>query len=369
MEYQIASDLGEADFHPDFRHHQKCIIAANKEMLPRFDRAGQRAQHPKSHATVDATFTVLELDERDRALQIGLFAEPGRARKAGIRFSNSQHLTDNPKGGDAHGMAIKVFDVDGVKFEPDPDLERAENTEERIGTFDFVLMNDETFFEGRLEDYTTLNEVSAKTIAYNRNGGNWVSGQIARLRTFGYLLRNPDLMRAIRHTSDQFPVSLLHETYFSTTPYLLGDDHAVKYVVRPDLEDPVTTGEAQPQKDANYLTKRLRRSLAERAHHFTMFVRIKRPADSDYSIENPRNPWRGAREVAVAKITIAQLEHPVTEAVWQHLRFGQDKRRYNIWNVTHHHRPLGLLNRLRREVYKELHRTRVDLDGDAYQSK
>lgn len=357
MDFKIAQHLGEADHPKDFDRALNRIVAANKTMLPKLDRAGQRAQHPKAHATVEASFVVRELPPEHSALQIGLFSRPNTEHRARIRFSNSNQMIDNPKGGDAHGMAIKVLGVPGEKFQPDPS---------GADTHDFILLNNETFFDGNLQRYEKLNRLAGAALSFARNRRPFLRGILSFLQVkFFTTYMDPELGQAITQTSDQFPVSPLLETYFSTTPYLLGSDTAVKYKVTPKGQDGPPPALVAPDPNENYLTQQMRASLLDRDHHFLLSVQIKRKGDDRFPIENPNQAWTGAEEVVLAELHIPK-HTSLTDAEWQTLRFGHETQSYNIWNVGRDHRPLGVLNRLRRVVYKELHRTRTDLDGEVY---
>ena len=66
-----------------------------------------RGVHPKSHGCVKAEFVVRADIEKE--YQVGLFAHPGRAYEAWIRFSNASVLREHDlKGGrnGSRGMAI-----------------------------------------------------------------------------------------------------------------------------------------------------------------------------------------------------------------------------------------------------------------------
>lgn len=353
LDFAIAEHLGESAHPGGFDAALSQIIAANKAMLPKLDRAGQRAQHPKAHATLKATFTTREVPVSCR---VGLFATAGAQHDCLIRFSNSNQLIDNPKGGDAHGMAIKVMDVEGKKFQPDPSGAKSH---------DFILLNNETFFDGDLKRYLKLNVVAGDYLSLVRNGRPVLRGLVSGLKAVTYTkFTDPKLGQAITQTSDQFPVSPLLETFFSTTPYLLGPDIAVKYKVTPKLPDGTATVQSRPGRDENFLNKQMRSALLDRDHGFVLSAQIKTSRDP-YPIETPDVPWAGAAEIPLADIHISRFKS-LSDAEWQVMRFGHEAQSYNIWNVTADHRPLGVLNRLRRGVYRELHRCRTHQDGDVY---
>lgn len=352
MDYTTAKHLGEKDNDDDYDSQEARIIGANKDMLPKKDRAGQRAQHPKAHATVDATFQVLEIPEADKDLRVGLFArrtiEP---LKAVVRFSNSRFYIDNPEKGDAHGMAIKVFGVEGEKFQPDPS---------GLDTFDFILMNNETFFDGDLAQYANFNDLAGELIDSRRNNGQRLWGAINGIALAVWLnIFDRDMKKAIAETSDQFPDSPVTEKYFSTTPYLLGPNCAVKYIMAPSEDNTKPVGE----KSQNFLQHRLREALSNSDQVFTLSVQIKEHGED--SIEDPSIAWKSTRIVPVAKLTIPKIEN-LDDMAWATLRHGRESLSYNIWNVTQPHRPLGAINRVRKKTYSELHKARTELKPEIY---
>ncbi len=73
-----------------------------------------RGQHPKSVGFVVADFVVETGLPED--LRFGVFKERGARYGAVVRFSNARNLGDAKTGG--HGMAIKLFGVQGEKLMP-----------------------------------------------------------------------------------------------------------------------------------------------------------------------------------------------------------------------------------------------------------
>ena len=356
LDYKIATKLGEDLPFEGEPEQLKTIISSNKEMLPKAsadcDRSGQRAQHPKAHGTVKAKFKVLPLSGEDKDCAIGLFGKP-ETYEAWLRFSNSRFFIDNHKKGDAHGLAIKLFGVA-------KDLgERFESYEDE--TFDFILMDNETFFEGDLSQYANFNNLAGEAVDNVRNGKQPLVAKINKARLwFRMNVLDSDLGDAVKDTSDQKPMSPVTSWYWSTTPYLLGEGQAVKYEVRP-LN--VTVPREDADKDKNYLKGRLKEAMQTADQVFGFYVSIKDPLKK-HPVENPRVAWEGARQVKVAELRIPKVENFDTacDELWEQ----GEKTGYNIWNVTPDHRPLGAINRVRREVYTELRRCRIDRDPDVY---
>src|SRR3954454_14461109 len=118
--------------------------SAERSAKNRTPDAAQRAQHPKHHGCVEASFEVLDNISTD--LRIGLFAKPLKYETL-VRFSNGRQSDDREP--DAHGMAIKVLRVGGPKM-----IEGREHEEAQ----DFVLIDNETFFTGDPSLYLEANK-------------------------------------------------------------------------------------------------------------------------------------------------------------------------------------------------------------------
>lgn len=115
-------------------------IAKIVDISKQLQAPGLRGQHPKSHGTVWAEFTVApNLPEN---LRVGVFQQPGTTYPAWIRFSNASQLDDTQPG--IHGMAIKLMGIDGEKV--------LEN-EKTANTQDFVLVDHPVFFIRNVKDF------------------------------------------------------------------------------------------------------------------------------------------------------------------------------------------------------------------------
>src|SRR4051812_44746890 len=96
------------ELEPDEKRLVEKIVAENIIMKP--DVSGGvvgRAQHRKHHGCVSAIFQVA--DDVPEELRHGVFASPGARFNTLIRFSSGRQQDDSKE--DAHGMAIKLLDV------------------------------------------------------------------------------------------------------------------------------------------------------------------------------------------------------------------------------------------------------------------
>jgi len=194
------------------------IIKANEKMMKSGDGTLDRAQHPKGHGLLEGQFTIR--DDIPEAFRVGLFAQ-SKTFEAQVRFSNGGSYDDSKP--DAHGMAIKVLGVEGDKLLPDLAAEQS---------VDFVLVDNETFFEGDLEDYTEFNEFVDEIFGLVRNRNDVLEG-VAKLifvKTKNMLHAKLGMgqSNAVSEFADQDPIPPHTGTYWSATPYQLGPDMAVK---------------------------------------------------------------------------------------------------------------------------------------------
>ena len=321
----------------------KKIIDANAVMMKQVDGRFERAQHPKGHGIVDGTFTVAAGIPEE--YQVGLFASR-RSFDAKIRFSNGGKYDDSQP--DAHGMAIKLLDVEGPKL---LDGMAADNTA------DFVLIDSETFFEGDLDDYVEFNEFLSSLIGFTRNRTDAVEAvaKFIFLRTKKLLQEKFGIgeKSAAAEFADQPPISPLKGRYWSATPYRIGRDTALKYEARPDPlpEDPAElTG---PDGIGNALAAELESGPAR-----FEFYGLIQPDWKACPADDPTISWRDkqAREVLLGTIDIPKIEKDALTAS----QVRKNAIRFNPWNTLNEHQPLGAINRARKIVYQELASRRLD---------
>jgi hypothetical protein len=169
-----------------------------------------------------------------------------------------------------------------------------------------------------------------------------------------YFLTHPTAAR-VAFASRQNHTSHLEIPYWSATPYLFGRERAVKYTVRPIATR--RTAPPNPLTDT-YLHDRLRAHLLESEASFDFLLQFQ--ADSRrMPIENATVEWREGESpyVPVARIVIPRQD---IDAVGRDLACEQIS--FNPWSCLAEHRPLGGMNRARREIYEamsQLRSTRV----------
>ncbi|MCE8507966.1 catalase family protein [Ruegeria pomeroyi] len=346
----IRADLGEAPISANEDEIIADIIQANLKMMEVEENGFKwRAQHPKGHGAIPARFIVG--DDVPQAHRTGLFAQPG-SYDALIRFSNGTERRDDPKGGDAHGMAIKLFGVPGARVEGEADAK---------GTLDFVLVDNETFFEGDLNEYSAFNDLVSEVLNFKRNGDEALAAIVNGIYLkFLKKYFSHDIYAVAQKFGDQHPTSPLRAIYWSTTPFLHGDI-AVKHRVVPDPAP--APGELRDGVEgADGLTEQLLDGLSGKAAAFDFYIQPQEDVAA-HPIEDPNVNWteNGAGWVKLARIEIPALDPGDAAARAARVAAG-DRMAFNPWNTLPEHRPLGAVNRVRNKVYKELARAR-NADG------
>jgi hypothetical protein len=168
-------------------------------------------------------------------------------------------------------------------------------------------------------------------------------------RTALYFLSHPKAAR-IAFTSRANPSSHLDISYWSTTPFLFGAGRAVKYVVRPASR----ARAPRPTLTDTYLHDELRARLSMEDASFDFFVQFQTDART-MPIEDASVEWQERESpcVRVAQVRIPRQDIDVP---------GRDQAceavAFNPWHCLAEHRPLGSMNRARREIYEAMSRFR-----------
>ncbi len=164
-----------------------------------------------------------------------------------------------------------------------------------------------------------------------------------------YFLSHPKAAR-IAFASRQNPPSHLDISYWSATPYQFGAGRAVKYIVRPAA--PVR-GE-RPTLTDTYLHDELRRRLSTDEGRFDFFVQFQTDAHT-MPIEDASVEWKERESpylrVAQVRIPRQDIDVPGRDLACEHTSF-------NPWHCLAEHRPLGNMNRARRDIYEAMSRFR-----------
>lgn len=293
----------------------------------------RRDAHAKAHGCVKAFFEVdnraLDIDE-----QVGIFAENTKY-PAWIRFSNGNfHVADDGER-DVRGMAVKLMGVKGEKVLED---QRDEQTQ------DFLLINGPSMFARNAVEYVELTTkgFEGNPVSYflSLDPREWRLRELVNLgRIFLKGMSNP-----------------LDSRFWSTTPYRLGADGAMKYSARPCAGERL----GKPSRPAaNYLRDALAERLTESEGCFEFMIQRQTDAEK-MPIEDPTIEWgeKTSPFLVVGRITIPPQSFNSPEQ-----REFCDNLSFTPWHTLPEHRPLGGVNRVRRSVYQAISFLRHDING------
>ncbi len=290
---------------------------------------GKRDVHVKAHGCVKGIFTVSKNLRAD--LETTVFAS-GAEYPAWIRFSNGGGSREKDSAGDGRGFAMKLTNVPGEKLSSD-----------EVKTQDFLLINHPAFFVRTVADYVDFFEATA--------GGSPLGFFFPGVNPASWRVHEARVAQAIRSKPVTNPVAI---QYWSMTPYL-HKNRAVKYSVRPCG----VGGHVEPDKnDPNFLRQALVTQLTTRNSCFEFFSQVQ-GNPKNMPIEDPTIEWSEKESVPVKLGTLTILKQrfnsPAQEEFCEQLSF-------NPWHSVIDHRPLGGVNRARRQVYETISRVRHDLN-------
>jgi catalase len=310
---------------------------------PSNGQPAKRDQHAKNHGVLWAEFKIA--DDIPADLRHGLFQQLGKTYFAWIRYSNSAQTFDDREGG-THGMAMKILGVEGPK---------ALETEAEATTHDLIMIDHPTFFIRTIPDYAAFfgylanvtsgkkSDVFKAVLPFFLPGILPTQWRLHELRRF---LELGTLKRLFK------PESLLDLSFFSVTPYQLGP-HAIKFYVKPHPSNkPIN-----PRRDdPNYLRIAIAELLKERDAGFDFYLQVQTDANR-MLVEDSTLDWQGAKTVKVATIRIPKQ---LFESDAQ-MSFSENLS-YTPWHALQVQRPLGSMNRARKQVYQATSRRRHELN-------
>lgn len=293
----------------------------------------KRDAHPKAHGCVNATFQVH--DTLPTELQHGVF-QAGSSYDASIRFSNG---SPNAKGkditGDTRGMAIKLKDVAGEKLFAPPGQQDVQ---------DIILISSPYFFINKAEGYAEFFEIVD-------------SGSKMGLLKIPFILGLKGSYHAYKMLSQKI-ANPLTTRYWSVVPYQLGEAsarRAVKYSAKPCSA--VQNGVIPDNPSDNYLREAMVKTLSTDSVCMDFMIQ---PRTGDLSVEDAIEEWPEdeAPFYSVATITI-----PLQTFDTPDNNEACENASYNPWHSLPAHKPLGMVNRLRRVVYEAISELRHKMNG------
>ena len=289
--------------------------------------------HVKIHGCAGGEFRVLpNLPEE---LAQGLFGRDA-TYPAKVRFSNSASQPQPDAVPDGRGLAIQVRGISGEFVSPEA---------QSAGTQDFILINHPVFFIRNVKDYLRLEQVLVdaddsliSTLAGALTAGHW----------------NPldwhwrEALTAARIVG-QLPAHPASLTYFSMAPIRFGK-YVAKYRVRPagERHDSYLELVSSLATHSDALRLALEETLRTQEVLFEFQVQLRTSEQSmpieDATVEWPESesPYRTVAHLLLPRQDIASSHHQHPDCA------GLS---FNVWNALTAHRPLGGINRVRRQAY------------------
>jgi hypothetical protein len=303
----------------------------------------RRDVHSKTHGCLAARFKVGNVSDD---LKFGLFREPGEY-SAWIRYSNGTPPVQPDSAKDARGMAIKVMGVEGKKLL---------DGEEDAKTQDFIMINNPVFFIRTIEEYAAFSSALAngRPLAY-LTGADVLWNPLSWHPSKAHLR---ELMLA-NNTQSKAPNSVLNERYYSLSAYALGPRRYVKYSARPCQLRPAFEPD---RSDPDFLRKGMQQELNKAGACFEFMVQPQ-VAGKNMPVEDATVEWseKDSPFIPVARIEIDRQQFDTAERN----RFCENLS-YNPWHALPEHRPVGVMNRIRKVLYQAISRYRRCKNESSY---
>lgn len=287
--------------------------------------------HVKVHGCATGEFRVLP--NLPAELAQGLFAQE-HTFSAVVRFSNAASQPHPDFVPDGRGMAIKVLEVEG---------ERLESEVNAAQTQDFIMVNHPVFIAGNVKDFLLVEQVLAAAkdeklvnLKEALTGGDW--------NPLNWHWR--EALTAIQ-IAGHLPAHPANNIYFSMAPIRFGR-YVAKYRAKPagDLSGSIVDLVTRLGKQPDALRQMLEETL--RSQHLLFEFQIQLRTSAEMPVEDATVEWPERespyRTVALLLIPRQEIDTEQQKAVCKQLSF-------NVWHAITDHRPLGGINRLRREVY------------------
>lgn len=281
----------------------------------------KRDAHPKTLACLQAAFIVEPNIPEE--FKVGIFAFP-QTYPAWIRISSASSKIQSDKARDLRGFAIKIMGVKG---------ERVQTHNEEKETQDFVLLSYPSMPLGTVE---LFHDAVYYSIKY--------SPLVFFLRLV--LTGNFTIINELRKTR-QNQTSPLDIRYWSTTPYVCGRNHVVKYSLVPTS----SMQSSLPRNPSDYyLTENMEKHLAAHAASFDFMIQVQKDT-SRMPVEDAGVEWS---EKESPFIKVATLHIPPQAFRTKEREELAEDLSFSPAHSLIDHRPVGGINRARVEIYRSL---------------
>ena len=297
-------------------------------------RLGLRSVHAKSHGLLRGELRVLELPQ---PYAQGMFAS-SKTLPVAVRLSTSPGDLLDDRISTARGFAMKVMGVDGARL---PGAEGAT-------TQDFLGVNGSVFLTPSAKKFLSSLQLLAAT-----------TDKIPRLKlAFAAVARGIEKLlqtmgaksAKLRGLGGHPQTNILGETFFGVVPFLYGT-YMAKWQIAPVSQGLTALKDAPVDLDGqpDGLRAAVVRHFASQGGEWELRVQLCTDLDS-MPIEDATVEWPQDRSpfVPVARITVA----PQSAYDDERAAAMDDGLAFSPWHGLAAHRPLGSINRVRREAYQ-----------------
>ena len=295
-----------------------------------------RGVHAKSHGVLKGTLTVKENLQSDLAQ--GMFATPGE-HEVTLRMSTNAGDILHDRIPLPRGLAMKVHDVDGERL---PDAEGR--------TQDFIFLNAPAFPAPDADAFESNLAMLAKTtdrVEWLKKVAAETLGAINSAREAVGLGSSP----ALASLGGVPNLQPLGETYYSATAFRFGD-HVAKFRLVPTAEWMIALEGEEVNVAGRHdgIREEVRIQMQSNAAQWAMQVQLLRDLDAQ-PIEDASVEWS---EDVSPFTTVASIDAPVQDA-WLPTKVDEvnEHLRFSVWTGLEAHRPLGNINRARKETYAQ----------------
>jgi hypothetical protein len=296
---------------------------------------GVRAVHAKGHGLARGTLRVH--DGLAPEFAQGLFAKPGEYETIFRLSTNAGDILDDaidlPR-----GLALKLIGVEGERLPGS----------EGDATQDFIMVNGPAFAAPTPKAFLANLKMLAKTTDKAEGGKKLLSGLFRAVESVVEAVGGQSAM--LSTLGGARPVHPLGATYYSQTPYRYGD-HIAKFSLAP--VSPALTGLSDATIDASgrpdAIRENVRQGLIEQGGTWELRVQLCMDLDT-MPIEDPTIAWD---ETESPFVTVATLSVP-PQVAWEDgvSQKSEDALSFSPWHGLAAHRPLGGVNRARKDPYR-----------------
>ncbi len=344
-------DVERAD--PNFESALQSAIEDIKRYISRpLETAGgvraMRDEHAKGYGLARGEVEILDGVPAEYAQ--GIYARPGR-HEAMVRFSNGSHQTGaDALLGNVCGLGLKLFGIDGpTLLEDEPDSH----------TFDYAMMNYPIFFANTVEHYVFIHEL----VLFAGPPPCDETTEMARARSHQFLhdfLTGMGKLPPERWAWDELgaflalarvkPENLLLSTYWTMGAVRHGAYIAkVRLAPVQEYADRVVWRVFDPANAPDIFRPGLVAELRERPFEFDIQVQLC--VDLEHMpVEDLTVAWS---ETLSPFVTVAKLRLPLQDIEGDDNFEKMDATSMTPWRCTEDHRPLGNIQRARKEAYRQ----------------